>query len=90
MATLVTLKDPRSPAAEAYRVLRTNILFSALEKPIQTLIVTRVPVLIGRGIPLFGPAEQDIRLDHVRTRAFASGLVQSEYAVSQRGRTRAV
>src|SRR5215510_11174130 len=40
MATLVTLKDPRSPAAEAYRVLRTNILFSALEKPIQTLIVT--------------------------------------------------
>jgi non-specific protein-tyrosine kinase len=37
---LVTLQDPRSPAAEAYRTLRTNILFSALEKPIQTLIVT--------------------------------------------------
>lgn len=40
MTNLITLKDPRSPAAEAYRVLRTNILFSALEKPIQTLIVT--------------------------------------------------
>src|SRR5258706_7042996 len=40
MPNLVTLKDPRSPAAEAYRVLRTIILFSALEKPIQTLIVT--------------------------------------------------
>jgi capsular exopolysaccharide synthesis family protein len=39
-ANLVTLQDPRSPAAEAYRTLRTNILFSALEKPIQTLIIT--------------------------------------------------
>jgi non-specific protein-tyrosine kinase len=39
-ANLVTLQDPRSPAAEAYRTLRANIQFSALEKPIQTLIVT--------------------------------------------------
>jgi capsular exopolysaccharide synthesis family protein len=40
MAKLVTLADPRSPAAEAFRVLRTNILFSALDKPIKTLLVT--------------------------------------------------
>src|SRR5215468_3362754 len=40
MANLITLQDPRSPAAEAFRTLRTNILFAALEKPIQTLIVT--------------------------------------------------
>ena len=38
--TLVTLKDPRSRAAEAFRTLRTNIQFAALDKPIQTLIVT--------------------------------------------------
>jgi capsular exopolysaccharide synthesis family protein len=38
--TLVTLKDPRSPAAEAFRTLRTNIQFAALDKPIPTLIVT--------------------------------------------------
>jgi dihydrofolate reductase len=48
---------------------------------IQRLIVTRVPVLIGRGIPLFGPVPQDIRLRHIETRSFASGLVQSEYEV---------
>lgn len=48
---------------------------------IQRLIVTRVPVLIGSGIPLFGALDADIRLRHVATRAFASGLVQSEYAV---------
>ena len=46
---------------------------------IQRLIVTRVPVLIGEGIPLFGPLPGDVRLKHVATRAFPSGLVQSEY-----------
>ena len=45
------------------------------------LIVTRVPVLIGEGIPLFGPVDRDVRLRHVATRTFPSGLVQTEYAV---------
>lgn len=49
---------------------------------IQRIIVTRVPVLIGSGIPLFGPLAQDIRLRHVVTRPYASGLVQSEYEVA--------
>jgi dihydrofolate reductase len=48
---------------------------------IQRLVVTRVPVLIGTGIPLFGPLQKDIVLDHVRTQQYTSGLVQSEYAV---------
>lgn len=46
---------------------------------IQRLIITRIPILLGRGIPLFGPVRGDVRLRHVRTQAFASGLVQSEY-----------
>jgi dihydrofolate reductase len=48
---------------------------------IQRLIIARIPVLIGRGIPLFGPVPHDIRLRHVATRAYANGLVQSEYEV---------
>jgi dihydrofolate reductase len=48
---------------------------------IQRLVVTRVPVLIGTGIPLFGPLERDILLRHVVTQSYASGLVQSEYEV---------
>jgi protein-tyrosine kinase len=42
MATpkLITLTDPRSQAAEAYRTLRTNLMFSSVENPIQTLLVT--------------------------------------------------
>ena len=49
---------------------------------IQRLIVTRVPVLIGAGIPLFGPLQRNIVLGHVGTRQYAGGLVQSEYVVS--------
>jgi dihydrofolate reductase len=48
---------------------------------IQRLIITRVPVLIGAGIPLFGPLSHDIRLRHAGTRQFENGLVQSEYEV---------
>ncbi len=38
--SLVSLNDPRSTAAEAYRTLRTNIQFSSLEKPVRTLLLT--------------------------------------------------
>lgn len=37
---LITLSDPRSAAAEAYRTLRTNLMFSSVEKTIHTLLVT--------------------------------------------------
>jgi dihydrofolate reductase len=49
---------------------------------IQRLIITRVPVLIGEGAPLFGALPRDIRLLHVATRHYPSGLVQSEYHVA--------
>jgi len=50
---------------------------------IQRLIITRVPVLIGEGIPLFGALPQDIRLRHVSTQRYASGLVKTEYAIDR-------
>ena len=48
---------------------------------IQRLIITRVPVLIGQGIPLFASLQEDVRLRHVETTAYKSGLVKSEYEV---------
>lgn len=48
---------------------------------IDRITVTRVPVLIGTGIPLFGPIPRDIALRHVATRSYPDGLVQSEYEV---------
>ena len=49
---------------------------------IQRLIITRVPVLIGEGVPLFGAVPHDIRLRHVATRHYPSGLVQSEFHIA--------
>ena len=49
---------------------------------VDRLIITRVPVLIGDGIPLFGTLPNDIRLHHVATRHYPSGLVQSEYHIA--------
>ena len=37
---LITLTDPRSETAEAFRTLRTNLMFSSVENPIHTLLVT--------------------------------------------------
>jgi dihydrofolate reductase len=51
---------------------------------IQRITITQVPVLIGTGIPLFGPLERDIRLRHVATQTYTSGLVKSEYQVLYR------
>lgn len=48
---------------------------------IDRLVITRVPVLIGDGIPLFGSLPRDVKLRHVATRSYPSGLVQSEYEV---------
>jgi len=48
---------------------------------VDRLVVTRVPVLIGTGISLFGPVPHDIPLRHVATHSYAGGLVQSEYEI---------
>ncbi len=48
---------------------------------VQQLIITRVPVLIGDGVPLFGTLPHDVRLHHVATQHYPSGLVKSEYQV---------
>ena len=51
------------------------------ERLITRLIVTRVPVLLGQGIPLFGALPRDVAWTHRRTVSFPDGLVQSEYAL---------
>jgi dihydrofolate reductase len=50
---------------------------------IEEVILTRAPVLIGEGLPLFGATARDLRLIHEATQAFPSGLVQSRYSLAQ-------
>lgn len=52
VSPLIALRDPRSPAAEAYRTLRTNIQFSSLDKPLRTLLVTSTAPDEGKSITL--------------------------------------
>ncbi len=40
MDSIVTLNDPTSPAAEAYRALRINLEFASVDEPLRTLLVT--------------------------------------------------
>jgi dihydrofolate reductase len=54
---------------------------------IEDLIITRLPILLGRGLPLFGALPRDVRLDHIKTAAFPSGFVQSMYRVRTSSRT---
>lgn len=49
---LITLTDPRSPLAEAYRTLRTNLMFSSLDKPLTTLLVTSAAPDEGKSLTL--------------------------------------
>lgn len=46
---------------------------------VDDMIVTRLPILIGAGRPLFGPLETDVRLKHDWTKIYDNGFVQSRY-----------
>jgi dihydrofolate reductase len=55
-----------------------RFLYNAL---IDEITITKIPVLIGRGRPLFGPLSQDVGLEHISTQTFDFGFVQSKYRV---------
>ncbi|WP_137151082.1 dihydrofolate reductase family protein [Devosia sp. FKR38] len=50
---------------------------------IEDLVISRIPVLIGEGISLFGALDADVALEHLHSKAFDSGLVQSTYRVKR-------
>ena len=49
---------------------------------ISELIITRIPILIGDGIPLSGPLKRDMKLMHIETRQFENGFVQGRYRLA--------
>jgi len=48
---------------------------------VDDILITVIPVLLGEGIPLFGPLAQDISLTHTGTKTFDFGFVQLRYDV---------
>jgi len=51
-ADLITLVNPRSTVAEAYRTLRTNIQLSSLDEPVRTLLVASAGTDEGKSTTL--------------------------------------
>jgi polysaccharide biosynthesis transport protein len=47
---LITVEEPRSVIAEAYRVLRTNLQFSAVDRPLRTVMVTSPNPVEGKSV----------------------------------------
>ncbi len=48
---------------------------------VQELTLTTAPVLLGAGLPLFGPLDHDVDLQHRSTTVLGAGFVQTVYAV---------
>lgn len=49
------------------------------EDLVDELIISKVPLLIGKGIPLFGYLSADLNFKHIRTEIQTNGLVRSYY-----------
>jgi dihydrofolate reductase len=50
------------------------------EDLIDEMILTRIPVLLGEGIPLFGNLTQSLDFSHMKTEIFNNMLVKSHYS----------
>ena len=46
---------------------------------VNELIISKAPMLIGSGIPLFGYLDRDLEFEHIRTDVCSNGLVRSYY-----------
>jgi dihydrofolate reductase len=51
---------------------------------IDEMIITRLPVLLGSGIPLFGELDEMLQFEHVSTEVYNNALVKSRYVRTDR------
>lgn len=52
LSSLITHLDPKSPVAEAFRTLRTNIQFASPDKPLKTMMITSAGPAEGKSTVL--------------------------------------
>ncbi len=50
---------------------------------IDEITITQIPVLIGKGLSLFGETLKDVRLSLLGSRSFKNGFVQSHYRIER-------
>lgn len=49
------------------------------EDLIDEMIITRIPILLGKGIPLFERMNKELKFEHTTTEVYYPGLVKSSY-----------
>jgi dihydrofolate reductase len=49
------------------------------EDLIDELIISKVPIILGSGIPLFNYLDNELQFEHIRTKIQSNGLVRSYY-----------
>jgi dihydrofolate reductase len=54
------------------------------EDLIDELTITRIPIILGSGRTLFGPVPYDLKYQHVSTKVFPTGIVQTKYVRTSR------
>ena len=49
------------------------------EDLITDITITKIPILLGEGLSLFGRTKHDIKLKHIESKSYPSGFVKSTY-----------
>lgn len=52
---------------------------------VEEMTITTIPILIGAGIPLFGPLLHDVKFQLIESKYFMNGLVQNKYRAERDG-----
>jgi dihydrofolate reductase len=50
---------------------------------IDEIILTQIPILLGKGISLFGEVTKDVRLKLLNSKSYSTGFVQSKYEIER-------
>jgi dihydrofolate reductase len=48
---------------------------------VNEMTITTIPILIGEGLPLFGPIDRDVKLELIASESFRNGFVQHKYRI---------
>jgi dihydrofolate reductase len=49
------------------------------EDLIDEMVITKIPIMLGEGIPLFGNTGKEVTLELIESKSFVSGIVQNRY-----------
>lgn len=79
LITGLSERGTKSVYADGGQIIQTFLR----EGLIDTITIGQVPVLIGTGIPLFGPLNADIPLIHRSTKVLGAGMTQTTYEVAR-------